>query len=57
MAYKHLVFLGLDKMSESGPDKARLASHSDAVRSALQAQFNEIIEEVTIYNLRPKKLM
>ena len=55
MAYKHLVFLGLDKMSESGQDKAQLASHSDAVRSALQAQFNEIIEEVTVYNITPKK--
>ena len=42
-------------MSESGQDKAQLASHSDAVRSALQAQFNEIIEEVTVYNITPKK--
>ena len=44
-------------MSEAGPNKARLATQSDAIRSALQAQFNDIIEEVTVYTCRPKKLM
>ncbi|KAK2178083.1 hypothetical protein NP493_563g02001 [Ridgeia piscesae] len=38
---------GLQDIAPSAQDKARLASHSDSVRTALQSQFNDIIEEVS----------
>lgn len=47
----HLSHLGLTEMGTTSSDRARLAQYKDNIRSAVEAQFDDILEEVIMHSL------